>query len=335
MSATLMTTPAAGWYHDPNDSDSWRWWDGVTWTGHVRPKVETAPVAVASAAPVSQPVATQLPVSQPVPIQQPVSEPVAVQQPVSQPVAIQPVSQPVAIQPVAVQQPVSQPVAVQQPVSQPVPVQPVSQPVTIPQPGGHLSLTPETPASEQEYWHSANAEVVQIPGRTSTSMASNFHSPGGGFGASPYAMREWGAVGSPQTPGIWLLASLPIISIVIQVVFAVVLGIIQGTTGVSATPPNLVYYVILVVLGWIFAGLDVRALRTRGYRAPKIWWMLLLPPLVYFIKRGRVVRAEGQRAWPPELLYFLSITLGGLLVVGAILFAIYMMGGLGALGLPL
>ena len=45
VSATLVTAPAAGWYPDPSDSGSWRWWDGGTWTSHVRPKEQTAPVA--------------------------------------------------------------------------------------------------------------------------------------------------------------------------------------------------------------------------------------------------------------------------------------------------
>src|SRR4051812_28668149 len=36
VSSTLMTEPAAGWYHDPADAGAWRWWDGATWTDHVR-----------------------------------------------------------------------------------------------------------------------------------------------------------------------------------------------------------------------------------------------------------------------------------------------------------
>ncbi|MBI5161246.1 MAG: DUF4041 domain-containing protein [Micrococcales bacterium] len=33
-----MSTPA-GWYPDPHDASAVRWWDGQTWTGHVRPGV--------------------------------------------------------------------------------------------------------------------------------------------------------------------------------------------------------------------------------------------------------------------------------------------------------
>ncbi|MFB9749515.1 DUF2510 domain-containing protein, partial [Leifsonia shinshuensis] len=32
-----MTTPDAGWYTDPGDTQRVRWWDGAAWTGHVRP----------------------------------------------------------------------------------------------------------------------------------------------------------------------------------------------------------------------------------------------------------------------------------------------------------
>lgn len=269
MSATLVTAPAAGWYHDPNDSGSWRWWDGSTWTGHVRPKVDTAPVAVAP----------------------PMSQPVAVQEPA-----------------------ISQPVAIQQPVAPAPPVKPVS-------------LTPETPASEQEYWHSAAAEIVPIPGRSATSQHGALRSGSGGFAASAYA-KSWREVGSPQTAGIWLLASLPIISFALQLALGFIFGLVQGTTGVGITPPNIVFYVIVVALGWVFAGLDVKALGEHGYPAPKIWWMLLLPPLVYFIVRGKIVRREGQRAWPPELLYFLSIL--GFTIIGVV-FALFVMSFAGGL----
>jgi hypothetical protein len=95
--------------------------------------------------------------------------------------------------------------------------------------------------------------------------------------------------------------------------------------------PNLVFYGILIVLAWIFAGLDIKALRGRGYEPPSIGWMLLLPPLVYFIKRGKVVRREGKRAWPPELLYFLSVVGIIGLSVAYVLLIIAMAGGIDGL----
>jgi Protein of unknown function (DUF2510) len=44
-----MTAPAPGWYPDPADGGSSRWWDGVRWTGHVQPAA--APVGAPAGAP--------------------------------------------------------------------------------------------------------------------------------------------------------------------------------------------------------------------------------------------------------------------------------------------
>ena len=60
MSATLMTEPAAGWYHDPADAGAWRWWDGATWTDHVRPTAEAAPLTTGPASRI-EPVPTHAP----------------------------------------------------------------------------------------------------------------------------------------------------------------------------------------------------------------------------------------------------------------------------------
>lgn len=294
-----MATPTAGWYHDPTDSASWRWWDGGTWTGHVRPKDDAPASAPVQIAP------EQFAPEQFAPVQ-------------TAPVQVAPVQ--VAPQPTA------------EPIPQPGVVAPV------PQPGRPVSYTPETPPSEQEYWHSPNAEIVEIPGRAATTHTSTFaHAAPTRYGAGLYGSRDWGEVGSPQTPGIWLLASLPLMSIAISVVLGVVFGALQGLTaaagatdasGAILNASNLLYYGIFLALHWIFAGLDVKALRERGYRPPKIWWMLLLPPLFYFIARGKVVRREGQRAWQPELLYVLSIL--GLIGLGvaASFFLVAMMGGM-------
>jgi hypothetical protein len=263
-----MTTPAAGWYHDPSDSDAWRWWDGVTWTAHVRPKEQTAPVAV-------------------------VAEPAAVSAP---------------------------------------------QPVQHPQPA---TLTPATPASEQLYWHSAEAEVIHIPGRSATTHSSQ---PRNG-GTPARAIHIWGEVGSPQTAGIWLLAFLPIMASLLSSAAGFVFQSIAGSEGATLDPAGtaqkgfavlIAYAAVLVIAAWIFAGRDIKTLRARGYSPPTIWWMLVpLSPLAYFIARGKVVRAEGKRAWPPELLFFLSIIIPIALTVIGMIFAMSLLATLaGTAGIP-
>jgi hypothetical protein len=42
----MAAAPAAGWYPDPADPSSSRWWDGAAWTDHVQPAV-VAPAPVA------------------------------------------------------------------------------------------------------------------------------------------------------------------------------------------------------------------------------------------------------------------------------------------------
>lgn len=281
-----MTEPAAGWYHDPADASAWRWWDGATWTDHIRQKdvPAHAPSGVAF-----EPFPTHPPVFTIVENVPTLVEPL----PVSAPVAIQPDPTPVpapgAIQP--------DPPTLASSIPQP------GQVVGTPVGGGSVPLTPTTPIGDQMYWHSSAAEVIQVPrlnhprtGAMRTVQRAT---------AVPSYVRDWQDLGSPNTGGIWLLAFSPLLYIVISFVFGFVNGLGGGVFGAAAP-----YVVLGVFLGvcWIFAYADQRALATRGYHAPAIWWMLLLPPLVYIIARGRAVRRESMRAWPPELVFFLLFT---------------------------
>ncbi len=65
-----------------------------------------------------------------------------------------------------------------------------------------------------------------------------------------------------------------------------------------------------IIFGWIFAGLDIGALRKRGYRPPSILWMLLLPPIGYFIARSVKLRRDRGKTWPAGIL--LGISFAGL-----------------------
>ena len=97
------------------------------------------------------------------------------------------------------------------------------------------------------------------------------------------------------------------------------------------------YGAVLTISAWIFAGRDIAKLRVRGYDPPSIWWMLVpLSPLAYFIARGKVVRSEGKRAWPPELLFFLSIMIPIVLTIVGGIFAATLLSSLaGTAGIPI
>jgi hypothetical protein len=249
-----MTAPAAGWYRDPAGGSAWRWWDGASWTGHVR-AADTGPVPVA-AVPETGP--TQVTPEQAGPEQ--VGPAASIPQPGE-----------VAGPPVAAS-------------------------------GGQVSMTVDIPVTDQMYWHSGAAEVIEIPRLPHQTVSGGF---GGGPRKVPGFVRDWQDLGSPNTPGIWLLAAMPLMSIPL----GFVLGVVFSIAGVPEQIAGLVGSGVGLGLNWTFAALDQRALAQRGYHAPSVWWMLLLPPLCYFIARGKSVRRESMRAWPPELLYVGSLLL--------------------------
>ena len=133
--------------------------------------------------------------------------------------------------------------------------------------------------------------------------------------AVPSYVRDWHDLGSPNTAGIWLLAATPFLTFPV----ALLVGVLFGFAGIPAPLDLIVAAAILLGLSWIFATLDAHALAARGYHPPSIWWMLLFPPLAYLIARGKAIRRERRRAWPPELLFFAGFLVnGGLLALAAL-----------------
>lgn len=246
-----MTAPAAGWYNDPADGAALRWWDGATWTEHVRPMSE---------AQVIEPVPTHPPTFGTGP------------SPISAPTPITPT--PITPAPVQAAPAATPPAAAAIPQPGQVAAAPVS--------GRPVSMTPETPVSDQKYWHSAAAEVIEVP---------RHHAPMPGSGVGPGAprntpsyVRDWNDLGSPHTAGIWLLAAMPLIGIVVNVA----LQLAMTVAGVTGTTPAIVGSGVVLLLTWVFAALDARALGDRGYHPPRIAWMLLFPPLAYLDRKSVV-----------------------------------------------
>jgi hypothetical protein len=279
-----MTEPAAGWYHDPADAGAWRWWDGSSWTDHVRPMTDA--VATTGAVPAQQAPATG-------PVQY---------QPAAQVPEPAPVSGPVQVGPEIIPQP-----------GQVAPAPPVATAPSVS--AGGVPMTPSTPVSDQLYWHSSAAEVVEVP-RITQHRPSNV-GPRSSTRAPSY-VRDWNDLGSPNTPGVWLLAFSPIIS----VTTALLLDTAMGLAGVNGAVSLGVGAFVALLLTWVFAAMDVRSLAQRGYHKPRLAWMLLLPPLAYLIARGKQVRRESKRAWPPELVFILNfLGFGALTAIGWLLYA--------------
>lgn len=122
----------------------------------------------------------------------------------------------------------------------------------------------------------------------------------------PVAAPATGAPESANNPWIWLLAfSFYIWGIVGGIANTVALVAIGAGT-VSADPTALgLVGLITVVAGlvplWVFAGLDRRALARRGLEGPSILWMLLLPPIGYFVARGRKLAAQNAHSRGPRI----------------------------------
>ena len=119
------------------------------------------------------------------------------------------------------------------------------------------------------------------------------------------------------TPWIWLLAFSAYI-------WAGIVGAVQvfALPAIAAQGSDLTILVgagsLLVALIplWILADLDGRALRKRGLAAPSVLWMILLPPVAYFIRRRVLVGRAGARSRGPELLLLIATAV---LVAGAML----------------
>ena len=132
-------------------------------------------------------------------------------------------------------------------------------------------------------------------------------------------------VQSPNTVWIWLLAFAPLITgIAVGVAQGLLLVVGMATAGAGSSPgvPLFIGLVIGLIPVWVFAGLDIRALRQRGYHTTSILFMLLAPPLVYFAVRGRRLSRDGVRSRGPELAFLIviaiNIALGIIRAIGVV-----------------
>lgn len=125
-----------------------------------------------------------------------------------------------------------------------------------------------------------------------------------------------------NTVWIWLLAFSSLIfgavTTTAQAVFALVPSIDSATGALIGGVSGL-------VLLLVFAHLDGRDLRRRGFEAPSILWMLVLAPLVYFAVRARKLKHVGAASKGPERALLIVI---GVQILFGVALAVLLVNGL-------
>jgi len=113
---------------------------------------------------------------------------------------------------------------------------------------------------------------------------------------------------SATTPWIWLLAFSPVIAVAIAGALEFfVAPILAASAGLDASTTGLAIGAVSLLPIWLIAGLDISALRRRGFTPPSVLWILLLTPLAYFLARGRAVSREGASARGPWITYLVNV----------------------------
>lgn len=314
-----MTTggTAAGWYTDPADASSIRWWDGAGWTGHTQPNPAAAPpVGAPVAAPVAPPpvaASAAPPITSTVPL---VPSAPYVPPPFADPSAV--VSPATGPRRTGMSMPISEPVRLVPPTSGSIPVtipgfdEPLPPPRTGPEPlavpSGVAAGVPQ-PASASTPWTSAPTSATTFAQPTgSIDLASVDYEPmtrtwGSGRGSS--AQR---AVTGVTTAGAWMLALSPVLQLGLA-------GLGWALTAGGTSPATVVITAVLGLIAvlWIVvaAVLDYRRLGALGHEfRPSVVW-ILLGPFFYLMARAIHVYRTTRTGTAPTWVYLALVVVVG------------------------
>jgi hypothetical protein len=291
----------AGWYDDPAGTVALRWWDGTAWTTQLRPK-QVPPAAVGVGSWIL-----------PSPGNGPGSgfSPAAIAAPV----------QPLAIAASATHYPQTPEPAY----AHAAPQQAHAHATPQPNPYGQPAPQPDyddQPAPQPEYYGQAAPQPDHYgQAAPHPDPFAQLLTPQAPQGPAPTEPAASGPTRSAQTAGIWLLALYPVLVIPIGVLSQWGTDWVLTQLAVSF-PPNIIAVAVAIIFGWIFAGADIGRLRKRGYNPPSILWMLLLPPLGYFIARSVALRRDRGKTWPAGIV--LGISYAGLAAFVVIMISVLM-----------
>jgi len=152
--------------------------------------------------------------------------------------------------------------------------------------------TPQTPTTP---WSTPSGTGGQTPAAAGTPSAYPSMQP---YGAAPALKAPEGT--SPSTPFIWLLAVLPLVTLVLSIVQLVTIDSLVESAlaadGAAYTPLDIANYGVSLLIAAatvILAFFDARTLAARGVPRPFHWawsFFALVGAPVYMIGRSVVVR---------------------------------------------
>ena len=125
-----------------------------------------------------------------------------------------------------------------------------------------------------------------------------------------------------NTAGAWLLAFSYPMSLVVAVFYVAVNFAAFAAEPARVRQDNITFasiwiQVTLWVLMVLFALMDRRKLISYGYLRPaRVWWLLLLPPLLYLIMRGVAISREVRHGFGPLIAYLATAV--GIVLLGVI-----------------
>lgn len=129
--------------------------------------------------------------------------------------------------------------------------------------------------------------------------------------AAPPAYRVQPTNPSAHTWGVWLIASVAAVAVGVRTA--------SGSLLSMASPiVALLTFFALFALVACLAIWDSTVLRARGLNAASAWWILLLPPIAYFVARRVVLKKQGIRANSPGNVYVLTAFAAAALTVLAL-----------------
>ncbi|GAA4266275.1 DUF2510 domain-containing protein [Frondihabitans peucedani] len=318
--STGTASPQPGWYPNPSGEPGYRWWDGRSWTEHVRAPEPQAPLHQHEPIPPKAPTPAAQADPAPVPAPSSVTEPET-----TVPTAAQADDRPA-----------------------------YGERIPGYQTPGSQAAGSQSPASYgQQYGQGQQAYGQQ--GQQAYGQQGQYGQGQQGYGAVPQYGQQPPAYGGQQSYGygptsfpkapegakiynvfIWAIVALPVLSIILNLISVsslqpLIEDILKqaqanpGAQTVPTTPATTPFQVVQQILSILIAAaavvlgyFDWKALKAQGIARPFHWawgFFALISPVVYVIGRSVVVRRRAGRGLLPMWVSIAILVIGFIVIL--------------------